>query len=192
MIELRAVMENDADAMAEIFAHYINHTTVSFHEVPLTGDDMRARMRTQARYPWLVATEERGGRVLGYAYASEHVPRAAYRWCVDTSIYLREGYGRKGVGRRLYGALLLALTDLGYVGAYAGVTLPNDASVGLHRALGFTPVGTYRNVGYKHGAWRDVICFERSLRARAERPEEPTPFADAPPESVARWCATSL
>jgi L-amino acid N-acyltransferase YncA len=191
VIILRVATENDAEPIAEILAHYIEHTAITFHEVPLTSIEMRARMaQTQTRYPWFVAVEEsaRGSLVLGYAYASEHVPRAAYRWSVDTSIYLHHEHTRRGLGRRLYSALFLSLAELGYVGAYAGVTLPNDASVALHQAMGFAPVGVYRGVGYKHGAWRDVAWFERALRERSHGPAEPTPFAHAPSEAVVRWC----
>jgi phosphinothricin acetyltransferase len=102
---------------------------------------------------------------VGYAYASRHRERAAYQWSVDTTVYVRQGRQRRGVGRALYTALLGVLPLQGYVNAYAGVTLPNPASVGLHTAMGFQPVGTYRRVGWKLGRWHDVAWFQRPLGA---------------------------
>lgn len=124
---------------------------------------MRARIeRTLPAYPWLVY--ERQGEVLGYAYGSRHAERAAYRWSADVSVYVRDDARRMGIGRALYSALLPLLCELGYHQAFAGITLPNAASVGLHQALGFTPVGMFRNVGYKLGTWHDVGWWQMALR----------------------------
>ncbi len=122
------------------------------------------------QYPWLLF--EDGAEALGYVYATQHRERAAYRWSVDTAVYVRQGRQRQGVGRALYTSLLALLPLQGYVNAYAGVTLPNPASVGLHEALGFEPVGVYRQVGFKCGAWHDVAWFQRPLQAR---PGDPPP-----------------
>jgi phosphinothricin acetyltransferase len=102
--------------------------------------------------------------VAGFAYASRHSDRAAYAWSINTSVYVADGHRRRGVGRRLYDALLAAVTRQGFHVAHAGITLPNPASVGLHEALGFRPVGVYPSVGYKLGAWRDVGWWRRELR----------------------------
>ena len=116
---------------------------------------------------------EDAGRVVGYAYAATFHPRAAYRWACEVSVYLELGRRRTGGGRALYGALLPHLTERGYRTAIAGMTLPNDASAGLHRALGFEPVGTYRDIGYKFGAWHDVAWTQLTLAGGDEVPEEP-------------------
>jgi phosphinothricin acetyltransferase len=126
--------------------------------------------------PWLVA--ERDGGVTGYAYASPHRARAAYRWGADVSVYLDERERGRGSGRALYGALLPVLRDLGYTGAYAGITLPNPASVALHESMGFSLVGVYRRVGYKLGGWHDVGWWQLVLAdPLPEVPAEPREWA---------------
>jgi phosphinothricin acetyltransferase len=121
-------------------------------------------------YPWLVCEE--GGEALGYAYATRHRERAAYGWSVDTAVYVRQGRQRRGIGRALYESLLAALPLQGFVNAYAGVTLPNPAGVGLHEAMGFRPVGVYEQVEFKRGSGHDVAWFQRPLQPR---PAEPSP-----------------
>src|SRR3954451_7115648 len=130
--------------------------------------------RIAAAHEWLVL--EGQGRVVRYAYATTFHPRAAYRWACEVSVYLEPGRRRIGAGRALYEELLARLTARGFRMAIAGMTLPNDASAGLHRALGFEPVGTYRRIGYKHGAWHDVAWTQRPLTdddGSAEPPPEP-------------------
>ena len=125
----------------------------------------------QRTHAWLVAEED--GRVVGYAYGIPWRSRAAYRWACEVSVYLERGRRRTGAGRVLYEALLPRLAARGYRTALAGMTLPNEASVGLHRALGFEPVGTFRRVGYKHGAWHDVAWAQITLAGGDEPPTEP-------------------
>src|SRR4051812_44205222 len=126
----------------------------------------------QATHAWLVLADE--GRVVGYAYGSPFKARAAYRWSCEVSVYLETGRRRGGGGRALYETLFARLAERGYRTAVAGMTLPNDASVGLHTALGFEPVGTYRRIGWKHGAWHDVAWMQRSLgRTDDGEPDEP-------------------
>jgi phosphinothricin acetyltransferase len=129
-----------------------------------------------ARTPWLVC--EVAGEALGYAYAGLHRERAAYQWSVEVSAYVRGDARRAGVGRALYTSLFAALVVQGFRNAYAGVTLPNAASVGLHTAVGFSPVGVYRGVGYKFGAWHDVAWFERALAPRVADPPAPQLLPD--------------
>jgi L-amino acid N-acyltransferase YncA len=145
---------------------------VSFEEVPPSVAEVADTIA--ASHAWLVA--EAGGEVVGFAYGGPHRARAAYRWSVDVSVYLAAHATGRGLGRALYGELLPLLSQLGYVSAFAGITLPNAASVGLHEALGFTPVGVYRNVGFKHGAWRDVGWWEYRLREATAAPVEPCPW----------------
>jgi L-amino acid N-acyltransferase YncA len=123
------------------------------------------------RMPWLVC--EHRGELLGYAYASPHRVRAAYQWSVDVSVYIHAQARRSGVGRGLYRSLFALLTLQGFYHAYAGITLPNPASVGLHESLGFQPVGVYRSVGYKLGAWHDVGWWQLALQERVPAPEPP-------------------
>ena len=122
-------------------------------------------------HPWLVC--EIDDRLAGYAYASAHRVRRAYQWSVDTSVYVDERYRRRGVGCGLYDSLLAILTAQGYVNAYAGITLPNPASVAVHEAVGFKPIGVYRGVGYKLGRWCDVGWWERGVGERSRSPRSP-------------------
>jgi phosphinothricin acetyltransferase len=114
-----------------------------------------------ASHGWLVAVVD--GAVAGYAYGSQHRTRAAYASSCDVAVYVGPAHGRHGIGRALYAELLPVLADKGYHAAFAGIALPNDASVGLHEAMGFTPVGIYREVGWKLGGWRDVGWWQRLL-----------------------------
>jgi L-amino acid N-acyltransferase YncA len=121
-----------------------------------------ARIRTAARtHAWLVLEED--ARVVGYAYGGPYKERAAYRWACEVSVYLERGRRRTGGGRALYEQLLPRLVQRGFRTAVAGMTLPNDASVGMHRALGFEPAGVYRRIGWKHGRWHDVAWTQRPI-----------------------------
>ena len=162
----------DAAACAALYAPYVTGTAITFEAAPPSEAEMAQRIAHVARaHAWLVL--EDGGRVVGYAYAGPFNVRAAYRWACEVSVYLELGRRRTGGGRMLYEALLAVLEERGYRVAVAGMTLPNDASVGLHRAMGFEPVGTFRRIGYKHGAWHDVAWTQRELLAGDEPPAEP-------------------
>jgi L-amino acid N-acyltransferase YncA len=173
---IRLATERDAEQIAAVYAPNVTDTVISFELEPPTADEMRRRIEvTLQRYPWLVC--ERQGGVLGYAYARAHGFRAAYQWSVDVSVYVHEEARRMGVGRALYASLFAALELQGFYNAYAGATLPNPASVGLHESVGFRPVGVYRGVGYKLGAWHDVVWWHLPLRKRVVDPDPP---ADLP------------
>ncbi len=133
------------------------------------GARISAALRTHA---WVVLEDE--GRVVGYGYGAPLHTRDAYRWACEVSVYVELGRRRTGTGRMLYEALLRRLAGRGFRVAVAGMTLPNDASVGLHRALGFEPVGTYRRIGFKHGRWHDVAWTQRTLAEGQDPPPEPT------------------
>jgi phosphinothricin acetyltransferase len=165
---IRAAVPGDAAAVAAVYAPYVLDTCVSFEEAAPTAAEMGGRMATGL--PWLVADLD---GVCGFAYASPHRSRAAYRWSVDVSVYLAPAACGRGLGRALYGKLLPLLTGLGYVSAYAGITLPNAASVGLHEAMGFAPVGVFRDVGFKHGRWHDVGWWHVRLVEPPVVPGEP-------------------
>lgn len=162
----------DAAACAAIYAPYVTDTQITFETEPPTTDEMAARIETASKtYAWLVLEDD--GRVVGYAYAGRFHARPAYRWACEVSVYLETGRRRTGGGRALYETLLACLRERGYRVAVAGMTLPNEASVGLHAALGFEPVGTYRRIGYKLGRWHDVAWMQRRLLDDDQEPGEP-------------------
>jgi phosphinothricin acetyltransferase len=169
---IRLATEDDAGEIADIYAPVVRATIISFEFEPPSADQMRRRIgSTLERFPWLVY--ERDGRVSGYAYAAEHGSRAAYQWSADVSAYVREDERRSGVGRALYKSLFAALVLQGFYNAYAGISLPNPASVGLHESMGFRPVGVYSGVGYKLGGWHDVGWWQLALRERDASPDPP-------------------
>jgi phosphinothricin acetyltransferase len=173
MLTVRDASEADGAACAAIYAPYVTDTVITFEAVPPTAEEMAARIATAQRgHAWLLLEDD--GRVVGYAYGGTYLPRAAYRWACEVSIYLELGRRRTGGGRMLYEALLARLAERGFLTFVAGMALPNEASVGLHRALGFEPVGTYRRIGYKHGAWHDVAWTQRILPSADDPPAEPT------------------
>ncbi len=177
-MEIRLATERDAGAVQAIYAPVVRDTAISFEVEPPSVEEMARRIReTWPCWPWLVL--ERDGDVLGYAYAGAHRARPAYRWSVDVTIYVGAGARRGGVGRALYTSLLAVLALQGYVTAWAGITLPNAASVGLHEAVGFVPVGVYEAVGFKLGAWRDVGWWQRRLRPLPPDPAPPLDLAAA-------------
>jgi phosphinothricin acetyltransferase len=166
--------ERDANACAAIYAPYVRETPISLEEVAPTPSEMAARIeRTSKTHAWLVAEE--AGEIIGYAYGSQHRERASYRWATDVAVYVAPQSQRHGAGRALYEALFGLLAQQGYRTACAGITLPNEASVGLHEACGFKPVGIYRRIGFKLGAWWDVGWWQRSLATHADDrpPSEP-------------------
>ena len=161
----------DAEAIATIYAPYVNDTVISFEDAAPTAAEMAARIeRLTKTHAWLVA--EADGEILGYAYGCPHRERAAYRWATEVSVYVDPRHQRRGAGRALYETLLGRLADLGYRIALAGIALPNDASVGLHEACGFEPVGVYRGIGFKRGTWWDVGWWQCEL-ARDTRDSQP-------------------
>jgi phosphinothricin acetyltransferase len=154
--------DRDAAACAALYEPHVNGSATSFEEVAPDAARFRDQIATTlARYPWIVLDD--GGHVLGYAYASEHRSRAAYRWTAEVSIYVDPAHHGAGAGRRLYAALFELLRRQNLRIALAGITVPNDASIALHRALGFEEVGVYRDIGWKAGAWRDVAWWQLRL-----------------------------
>ena len=173
---LRVATPDDAEAITTIYGPIVTDTPISFELEAPSVVEMRSRINGTLQWlPWLVSLDE-SGLINGYVYASKHRERAAYRWCVDTAAYVRKDSRGRGVGRRLYQALFNELIALGYFQAFAGITLPNPASVGLHEAVGFRPLGVYRNVGYKLGGWHDVGWWQRPLQQGVDEPPLPRPF----------------
>jgi L-amino acid N-acyltransferase YncA len=164
----------DAAACAAIYGPFVSDSAVSFEEQPPDEREFARRIeRGSQTHPWLVA--ERAQSVVGFAYGSPHRQRAAYRWAADVAVYVGEGQRRTGVGRALYETLLALLARQGFQVACAGITLPNDASVALHEAVGFTPVGVYRRIGFKCGRWRDVGWWQVELAPASGPPAPPGP-----------------
>jgi L-amino acid N-acyltransferase YncA len=161
-LRVRCAREDDAEAIAAIYRPFVLESVVSFETKAPDAAEMQARIADTGRiYPWLVADDR--GRVAGYAYASRHSERAAYQWSVNVAIYLHAAYRRQGLGTRLYRILFEVLKLQGFHSLFAGIALPNDASVALHKTMGMDEVGVYRNVGFKFGAWRDVAWFGMSF-----------------------------
>jgi L-amino acid N-acyltransferase YncA len=179
VIALRAARPDDAAAIAAIYAPHVLVGAASFEIEPPEARPMRARMAaSDGLYPWLVATtgEESGG-VLAYAYASAYGTRPAYRWAVETTVYVADAAQRQGAGRLLYEALIDTLRAQGFTQAVGRIALPNEASIALHEAVGFRRAGVLREIGWKGGRWIDVGLWQCELAEPASPPAEPRPFS---------------
>ncbi|MGI8619638.1 MAG: GNAT family N-acetyltransferase [Gemmatimonadaceae bacterium] len=178
---IRLATTADGPALVGIYRHGVVNCPVSFELEPPDAEEMTRRaMKVLARTPWLVY--ESDGHVLGYAYGGTHRERAAYQWSVEVSAYVHPDARKRGIGRALYTSLFAALVVQGFRNAYAGITLPNDASVKLHTSVGFTHIGVYRGIGYKLGAWHDVGWYERALAPRVADPPLPRPLVQCSSE----------
>jgi L-amino acid N-acyltransferase YncA len=167
---IELAMNRDAPEIIGIYRPIVESTPISFEARVPDEDEIRRRIAsTLSAYPWLVCRDQ--SRIAGYAYAGGHRVRDAYRWSVETSVYVDSDYRRQGVGQALYVTLLGILTAQGYCSAYAGITLPNPASVALHESVGFEPVGVYRRVGYKLGKWHDVGWWQLALQPSTAEPK---------------------
>lgn len=156
----------DAEACAKIYAPYVTDTVISFELEPPDAIEMADRIvADQREHAWLMLEED--GAPIGYAYGGPFRSRPAYSASAEVSVYLDRAHRGAGGGRMLYQALLARLTDRGFHAVFAGIALPNEASERLHRATGFTWVGTLHEVGWKHGAWRDVAWYQLVLPAPA-------------------------
>ena len=174
---IRLATEADAEAIQAIYAPYVLETVISFELEPPDVTTMRERIRkTLETHAWLVC--EHDSEIVGYAYASKHRERHAYQWSVDVTAYVRPGFHRSGIGRGLYTSLFPLLCLQGYFSAFAGIALPNDASIGLHKAVGFEPIGVYPNVGYKFGKWHNVAWLGLALQPPDASPMSPRLLAE--------------
>jgi len=182
MVVIRLATHDDGDAVAAIYQPVVAGTAISFEMIPPDGSEMARRIdETLRAYPWLVCDVD--GRTAGYAYAARHRVRGAYQWSVDTSVYIADAHRRRHIGRGLYTSLFAILAAQGYFNAFAGIALPNMASVALHEAMGFEPIGVYRHVGYKLDRWHDVGWWQLSLRHHEDSPGVPlelSALADRP------------
>ena len=157
---IRAATEKDAESIIRIYNHYVLNTTITFEEEAVSLQEMSSRIAevTSNALPWLVMEED--GEVVGYAYATKWKGRSAYRFSVETTVYLAPGRGGRGLGFKLYEVLLARLREKGLHAAIAGITLPNPQSIALHEKLGMTKVAQFKEVGFKSRQWLDVGYWE--------------------------------
>jgi L-amino acid N-acyltransferase YncA len=176
MALIRLAREYDSAGVADVYRPYVEDSPISFEEQAPHAAEIARRIAGDGRglFPWLVADED--GRLLGYANSSPFRARPAYRWAVETGIYLAADAHGRGIGRKLLSALLDLLTAQGFTTAVAGIALPNAASVALHEKLGFVLTGTYDRTGFKRGEWIDVGHWQRDLAPRTPQPPQPLPF----------------
>jgi phosphinothricin acetyltransferase len=177
---IRPATAQDSPQIAAIYRPFCEESCVSFETTAPDAAEMASRIeRISAQYPWLVL-DLGDGTVAGYAYASRHRERAAYRWSVEVTVYVADGQRGKCVGRALYGELFGRLRSQGFFKAYAGILVPNPASQAFHESLGFSLVGIYRGVGYKLGAWRDVGWWQLALQPEIVSPRDPAAPTTSP------------
>lgn len=169
-MEIRRAVSADAAAIADIYAHYVRETAITFATVAPTAEEYAARIADD-RFPFFVAEER--GCVTGFVYAAPFRQKEAYRWDVELTIYLAPGCEGRGTGAALMEACLRTLTAQGYLNAYSCITLPNERSVGLHRRFGFEELGVFPKTGYKMGRWNDVVWMGRELGEFDGEPGEP-------------------
>jgi phosphinothricin acetyltransferase len=181
---IRPATSSDAAAIAEIYGPIVASTPISFEIDPPNEQEFQRRIaKAVPTHPWLVCEYQQ--QLAGYAYASRHRERAAYQWSVDTSVYVHSNFRRRGIGQALYTSLFRILIAQNYYNAYAGITLPNPGSVGLHEAVGFKQLCVYHNVGYKLGSWYDVGWWELPLQAVIGTPPSPKHLAEV--QSNSYW-----
>lgn len=174
---IRSASAEDAQAVLSVYAQYIDTPITFEYTLPSVTEFRRRVTETLEEYPYIVWEE--GGRVLGYAYAHRYRERAAYQWGVELSVYVEESAHGKGIGRALYEELFRLLKMQGVRTVYGCVTLPNEKSAGLHKALGFTAAGVFHNAGFKNGSWHDVIWYEKSITSYDDEPEPLRPLSEA-------------
>lgn len=161
-MEIRTAVAEDASQILEIYTPVVEHTAISFELIVPSINEISNRIESYTKsHEWLVA--ESSGIVLGYAYASSHRSRDAYKHSVETSVYIRDNSRGSGLGKQLYNELFKKLNDKGFHSAYAGIAMPNAASEALHRSVGFKPIGIFEEIGFKHDKWHDVSWWQRRI-----------------------------
>src|SRR5450432_329509 len=176
MNTIRLARPSDAGSILAIYTPYILNTSFTFETEPPTNEAFAQRIISYlGDWPWLVC--EIDGMVAGYAYATRHRERAAYQWCVESSVYVHDKFQQKGIAGTLYTALFEILKYQGCRNVYAGITLPNDKSVAFHKRFGFTGFADYKNVVYKLGQWNTVSWWQLQLNDYSDNPVAPLKFA---------------
>jgi len=176
---IRDALSADAPGICGIYNYYVENTVITFEEAPVSSEDMEGRVReTQEKFPWLVWDEK--GEILGFAYAGSWKGRCAYRFSVESTVYVRQDVRGRGVGKALYGKLLEELSRRGVHMVLAGIALPNEESQALHERFGFKKAAHFSEVGFKFGRWVDVGYWEKRLTSpasdRLAKEEEPCPW----------------
>lgn len=176
-MSIRIATEQDLPQILSVYAPYVEQTTVSFeYEVP-SPDAFRQRfLNITARFPWLVWEEN--SRILGYAYACAPFERAAYQWCAEPSIYLRQDVRGKGIGRKLYAALEEILRQQGFRLSYAIITSENDASLAFHSRMGYSHLAFFSDCAWKHGRLLGITWMQKQLNSAEITMNPPVPFPD--------------
>lgn len=186
MVIVRVATPEDAKSILDIYKPYILNTATSFETIVPSLEEFKARMEKYlCKYPWIVG--EINGKLAGYAYASVHREREAYQWTCESSIYMHEKFKGKGIAKELYDALFGVLKMQGIVNVYAGITLPNDASVKLHEKCGFIHFATYDNIGYKLNEWHKVGWWRLQLNEYSLKPSPPLKFSNMQTETFASY-----
>lgn len=163
---IRSASKDDAKAIADIYNYYVENTSISFEESAVSEATMAERVASvTAKLPWLLCEIKFANdwRVAGYAYASPYHSRVAYRFSVETTVYLQQNYCAQGIGSQLYAALLQQLQPLGVHSCIAAIALPNENSVRLHEKFGFAKVGHFNDIGFKFNRWIDVGYWQKTL-----------------------------
>jgi len=167
---IRSVDTEDTEAICSIYNHYVKNTISTFEEKPVSKEEMKDRIaKVTVSLPWIVLEEN--GEINGYAYASNWKIRSAYRFSVESSIYLRPDFIGKGTGRILYEALISKLSNLSLHTVIGGIALPNESSVALHERLGFIKVAHFKEFGWKFNQWIDVGYWELLLQNAEQGPQ---------------------
>lgn len=188
---IRLVNENDTLQMLAIYAPIVRETAISFEVEPPSAAEFQQRIKSyQQQMPWLVCEIDQ--EVVGYAYASPYRTRAAYQWSVESSVYVSPNYRRQGIAKALYSSLFKLLQLQGFYNVVAAIALPNQPSVAVHEAVGFSPVGVLRRVGYKFGQWHDIGFWQLSLQPEQFTDDESSIEPVNPPLSLAEIQASPL
>ncbi|MGZ3695502.1 MAG: N-acetyltransferase family protein [Bdellovibrionota bacterium] len=171
MNRVRTATTHDAAAMLEIYSPYVLATPVSFETELPSLSEFQARIAAKLeKFTWLAY--ERDGQIIGYAYAGAFKSRLAYQWTAETSVYVRQGFHGKGIGKALYENLLPILQEQGLINVIGGMTMPNEGSRKLHEHFGFTQVAQFKDAGFKLGQWWDVGYWQLQF----PKPEKPSPL----------------
>lgn len=170
MATIRLARPDDAAAVRDIYAPYVEQTAITFESDVPDEHDMRSRIEDISSYSTYLVCEHEGA-VRAYAYGARFRTRAAYQWSTEVTVYVEQSRHRRGLGRALYTSLLECLRLQGYVVAVGVIALPNASSVALHQAFGFRELGVSRAIGFKHGAWWDVGWYELELRTPPALPQ---------------------
>ncbi len=181
MPKIRLATPKDAPAVAEIYAHWVKHTTYSYEYDPPSPAEMRRRMKTISKKHAFLICEDRG-EIVGYAYNSDPFERKAFSWCAEISVYLKSGYQGTGLGRRLVCACENFLRRQGFLKIYSLISSENQGSVRFHETLGYRYLAKFQNAGFKHGKWVSLFWYEKDLAPFQENPPEPLSIHDLPQE----------